>query len=364
MAVYKNEKTGKWYFRVYVTDPLTNKRVQRQRNGFELRRDALQAEADFLGSYENVTIVISDLNFNDMLDEFLAFENKRVKITTFTTYKQLIKSHIKEHFKDKKIRHINRLVLSDWYNYLDKLNVTARHKNKILSLFKKIIDFINDQYAYRIKYINTFPPFKTTLQEQQKKRVVYNENHFNTFISYAANDLERALFYTLFYTGVRIGELRALTWNDIDFINNSISINKQVTSKVKGERNLLTTPKSHSSIRDIHIPNLLIEQLKIWLNLRKQMPGFKMEWQVFGDRGFITENRIRRMSIRMSQAAKLPHIKLHEFRHSYTSLLYSKGIDPKIIQSQTGHSSVQITLDTYTHLETEKAKKEISKIFN
>lgn len=364
MAVYKDKKTGKWYFRVYVTDPLTNKRVQRQRSGFDLRRDALEAEAMLLADYKNKDIQLSNISYNDLIDEYLIFQNKRVQLTTYTAYVYMINNHITPFFENVKINDITRMLLEKWYKYVDSLNVKAEHKNRILGRLKNIFDYCEDQYGLRIRYLNTFPPFQNQNNfDTQNEKTIYDVDTFNKFVKHASNRLERTVCFVMFYTGVRVGELRALTWNDIHLDDNYIRVNKQVTSKVKGAGDLVIAPKTKSSIRNIQIPNILVDVLKEWYLDRTKQNRFNKNWQVFGDDGFITENRIRRFVRRISEKAGTPYITLHEFRHSYVSLLHSKGVDPKIIQTQAGHSSVNITLDIYTHIENEKSKQTIVDIF-
>lgn len=363
MSVYKDKKTGKWNFRVYVTDPITNKRVQKQKNGFELKRDAIEAESILLSNYRDKNVVLSNITYEDLIDEYLLFQRKRIQRTTYTSYLYMINNHITPFFKKTKLNDITRMLLEKWYRYVDKLDMTADHKNRILARLKNIFEYCEDQYGLRIRYLNTLPPYQDTINLESKKKTVYDINTFNKFVKEAKNELERAVVYTMFYTGARIGEVRGLTWKDINLKNNNITINKQVTSKVPGAGPLVILPKTKSSIRTIQIPNILVEVLSDWYKSRLKLGGFNDSWQVFGDTGFITENKIRRFVRRMADDAGTPYITLHEFRHSYVSLLHSKNIDPKIIQAQAGHSSVNITLDVYTHLEEEKSKQTIVDVF-
>lgn len=364
MAVYKNDITGKWYYRTYVDDPLTNKRVQRQRGGFDLKRDALEAEAQLLMSYHNNDVIFDSINFDDIVDEYMLFQKKRLKPTTYVNYNYMIGKHIAQSFSGLKLREITRTKLEEWYKYLTDLEISTITKNKILGVLKNIMNYAEEYYNYKVRYLSTLPNFQKRVDERSDKVVVYNEETFSIFIKHTRNILEKTIFNTLFYTGMRVGELRGLTWNDISFDNHYIDINKQITSKVPGKRQLVLTPKSESSFRQIQIPKRLTTILKKWYELRTTQIGFEMSWRVFGDSGVITENRLRRMVKQITAESGLPYIKLHEFRHSYTTMLHSKGVDPKVIQAQTGHSTVQITLDTYTHITTEQSQKTIRKLFD
>ena len=364
MAVNKDKKTGKWYYRIYVNDITTGSRIQKYKTGFDLKRDALEAEAELVSSYHNREVVIDDINFDDLVSEYIAFLEKSVKTTTVVGYKYQIEKHIIPFFTKKKIKNITRFNMDSWYKYVDELEFGYQYKNKLLTRLKGIFQYAEDQYNFRFRFINLFPIFKKKHDEVKRKNVIYTEEMFKQFISYADNTLEKTIFYTLFYTGLRIGEFRALTWNDINFKDNSITINKQVTSKIPGEGPTLTTPKSSSSMRVVQIPNLLVDVLKEWYNERSLKGSFNKSWNVFGDTSFISENRIRRMVARISEASNLPYLTLHDFRHSYSTLLRTYKIDPKIVQAQAGHSSVKITLDTYTHINIEEQQRTIIDLFN
>lgn len=363
MAVYKDKKTGKWYFRIYVDDPLTGERKQISRSGFELKRDAIDAEVLLSSQFQNKQVRLSELKFTDLVEEYLAYQKKRVKPTTYVNYIYMLEKHILPFLDKYKVNDINRLVLEQIYKYLDNLEITNEYKNKILARLTDIFRYAEDQYDLRIRILNTFPPFTTSGTIDKKRIVIYDLETFNKFISHCRDELEKTLFKTMFYTGARIGEIRALTWNDISLDNNQIRINKQVTTKIPGKGPTITTPKTVSSVRNVQIPDILVEQLNKWFIDRYRRPGFKKSWQVFGDQGFITENRVRRMVKQISELAEVPYITLHGFRHSYTTMLYNMNVDPKIMQAQAGHSSINVTLDLYTHIEEEKAKKTIVNLF-
>lgn len=363
MAVYKDKKSGKWYFRVYVDDPITGSRVQKTRKGFELRRDAIDAESIFVAQYQNQEVIIDSIRFDDLIDEFLIYQKKKVKITTVVGYEYQINAHIRPFFKNAKLRNITKATLDKWYNYLGEQDFTHRYKNKLLLRLKSIFYYADQQYNYRNRYLYTLTNFKKQPGEFVSTVTIYNVDMFNKFLEAAKNDFEKTVFLTLYYSGTRISELRALKWIDIDFKHMTIKVQRQVTNKIPGQGDTIITPKSESSIRTIYVPKVLIEQLKNWKENRMKHKSFAADWNVFGDYTFVSENRIRRACNRMSKDAELPHIKIHDFRHSYSTLLHNKGIDPKIIQAQAGHSTVQQTLNTYTHITTKQKQQAIADVF-
>lgn len=161
-------------------------------------------------------------------------------------------------------------------------------KNKLLIILKKIFQYSKDQYNYRIRYLTTLVRFQKNPGEKEKPITIYTLEMFGKFIDKAANEFEKTLFMTFFYSGIRVGELRALRWTDINFEKITINIERQVTSKVRMNRNIIMTSKSESSIREIIIPTVLNEQLKKWKTSRMELGGFKNKWNVFGDYSFVT----------------------------------------------------------------------------
>lgn len=364
VAVYKDKITGTWYFRVYISDPLSGRRIQKTRKGFELKRDALDAEMLFVHEYKNQRASMDNTSFEIIIDEYLKHLKKKVKITTYIGKEYQINKHIREYFKNYKIKNITINHVNEWYEKINKLKSKISSKNKLLRNFKEIASYLEQQYDYSIRSIKMLPSFRTDVIETKRMQVIYDIETFNKFIACASSSLEHALFNTLFYTGLRIGELRALKWTDIDLDNNIISVNKQITSKVPKQYSLTITPKTKESNREVIIPGNLCKILKSFKEEKQQKKYFEDDWQVFGDFGFVHETTLRRIIDRIVLEADIPRITLHGFRHSYVSMLYHNRIDPKVIQSQTGHSSVNITLDTYTHMNLEEKRKDLINVFN
>jgi integrase len=153
----------------------------------------------------------------------------------------------------------------------------------------------------------------------------------------------RVAFLTAVLTGVRAGELWGLQWNDIDFTA------KQICIKRSFWRGNFQTPKSKKSVRKIDVPDSLISELKKW----KLACPINQHDLVFPDRnGKPTphDNAIRRHFIPALKKAKLPKVSFHSLRHTNASIRIQSGQNIKYIQSQLGHSSINITMDTYGHL--------------
>lgn len=362
MAIYRNKKTKKWYFRTYVYDPVKEERVQVARYGFELRREAVEAEAILISEYENKKYTYSGITFDFVLSEFIDDYKKRVKVTTYKATKGLINNHISDVFKGVKFERINRPMLQNWREQINNRKISTNHKNRILKLLTSIFDFANRHYNLKNRHIYNLAPFKVSSNETIKKRSIYTEEQFNQFIA-NANDFQIAFFTTLFYSGMRIGEIRALKWTDFDNKQQSINVTKQINSKM-GIGNIEMLPKSESSIRKIWLPDKANQVLIKWKEDRKKVFGFEESWYIFGDLSVIGETTITRYKNKLADKAALHRITLHEFRHSYATMLYKSDIAPEIAKELLGHKSIATTIDTYTHISDNLISDEVKKKLN
>src|SRR5690606_12904144 len=140
----------------------------------------------------------------------------------------------------------------------------------------------------------------------------------------------------------------ALTWNDIDFKNRSININKSLTSKVKGVKWLITTPKTKSAIRSVLMPNIVIYMLNELHDYYKKYENYNNEWFVFGGVEPLADSNIdnHKNSICKKIGKK---IRIHDFRHSHVTLCIQLGADIVYISKRLGHKNIAETLNTYSH---------------
>ena len=148
-------------------------------------------------------------------------------------------------------------------------------------------------------------------------------------------------FEILYWSGIREGELLALTAADIDFEHKSININKTY-SRLHGE-DIITTPKTKKSRRKVPIPNFLCAELKEFINTRICLQQT--------DRLFpYTKSFLSHEMKRGCRQTGVKRIRIHDIRHSHASLLINQGCDVLILADRLGHEKVSTTLNTYSHL--------------
>ena len=161
--------------------------------------------------------------------------------------------------------------------------------------------------------------------------------------------------FLLVMVGLRRGELLALRWSDIDFRNKVIKVRSNM---VNGENGcIIKAPKSEAGIRDIHVGDDVIDILK---QARTQYVADACDYGIgFQNLNFVIHQKdgspIKPDSMtqkwqRFLKTHKLPKIRLHDLRHSNATALIQAGVNPRVVQQRLGHSDVNITLNTYTHV--------------
>ena len=182
----------------------------------------------------------------------------------------------------------------------------------------------DDQKDY-IEYIKNNPMNNVTrdLRKNEKEKEIdfWEKEEFDKFIECMNDPIQHAFFSTLYYMGLRKGECQALTWNDVDFNNKTITINKIVSHKhFKGE-NPITTPKTKNSYRTISMPDVLTGELRVLYSIERDFKAFREDSFVFGVNRWIPSETLRRTLKKGIEKANVKYITIHGFRHSHASYL-------------------------------------------
>ncbi|MFU2194758.1 tyrosine-type recombinase/integrase [Streptococcus pluranimalium] len=372
------KKDGSIIYRASVylgTDVITGKKVTTKVSGrtkTEVKKQAKQAIYDFKSNgstrFKNATVK----HYDELATLFWESYHHTVKPNTQDNVRRLLDNHVLPlfgHFRlDKLTTPLIQSIINDLAKKANNNEPKAfLHYDKIHALNKRIL-----QYGVTMQVIDFNPARDVILprntQKAKREKVKHFENaELKQFMDYLdsldharyRNIYEITLYKFLLATGCRINEALALEWSDIDFENGSISISKTLNSK--GE---LNSPKSKASIRDIDIDNKTIQLLKTY-QLRQVQEAWKLgrkEKVVFSD--FIHDypsNKTlgTRLRTRFKNAG-VPNIGFHGFRHTHASLLLNAGIPYKELQNRLGHSTLSMTMDTYSHLSKENAKKAVS----
>ena len=179
-------------------------------------------------------------------------------------------------------------------------------------------------------------------KKNAEEMLFWTKDEFLRFIeAVKERPVTNAIFMTLYYTGLREGELLALTPADIDLEKQTIRINKSF-QRLKG-RNVVTTPKTPKSIRTVTIPKVLCDCLKDYMD---QCFELQPEDRLFP----YGKSFLYREMVRGSKLSGVKQIRVHDLRHSHAAALIEMNVAPKLLQERLGHERIQTTLDTYGHL--------------
>ena len=221
-----------------------------------------------------------------------------------------------------------------WRKEINKFDISTAHKNDIQKFIKIVLNRGSKMYDNEIK----------------KEMDFYTLEEFKSFISNEDNLKFKCLYETLYYCGLRKGEIRALDWNDIDFNNNTLTIRKGLSDNVNGKKYIISSPKTLKSNRTLPLSKKFIDDLKALKESVMQYTNFREDWFVFGNELPLGDDAIRRRKNNNCKLAGVKQIRLHDFRHSCASLLISTGADIKIVAEFLGHTKIDETLNTYVHM--------------
>ena len=368
----KNGET-RYLFQTYLgIDPITGKERRTTRRGFKTMKEAKQAERNLLFDVEenglpsNQSDGFQDPTFEELAQLWLENYKTTVKPSTFENVKSKVEKMTEEHFKELKLKKITVAYCQKVVIELSKTYVLYNH---YLSVINRIF-----KYAVLMDILDSNPfdkVIKPKSRQTQRKGNFLTKEELKEFLKLAKTATLSYFFplvHLMSYTGLRQGEALALKWSDIDFENKKITVDKTAT-RIK-ERQTLQTPKTKNSKRVISIDPATLSILKGWKKDQIKI-YFKNGKHFEGDENFIFTNQrgewvhihnFIRYFKRFIADHKLKSITPHGLRHTHASLLFSAGVEPKNISDRLGHSTVQITLDLYTHITEEQRTDTVEKL--
>ena len=356
MAIYQEKdknkwtKDGrKWYFIVYKNGK------QYESKKYLTKKEVQEAQALFITENKNCGkhkfIIVANSYFNAL--------SKSKKESTIFCYKKDFDKHIRPYFEKYYIENINMRMINDWFNEIESKNLSVSFMNKIYNVFKCILDHGIKNCFIKENLLSIHGRFQQKndkiIEDKDKLRYITYEE-FTKFINVINNPLWHIFFTFAYYTGCRKGEMLALTWNDINFDKNEISISKTLYSKIKGKVNITSTKNNKN--RKIKMSKTLKEEL---LNYKKEVmkyTDFNNKWFVFGNTQYLAPTTIDNHKHKYFKLSGVHEITMHEFRHSHVSLLINEYIKSNqtdtakfflMMSNRMGHT-IEVMQNTYMHL--------------
>lgn len=367
MASYEQISKGNWRVTVSLGFDENGKRVRLKKQGFRTKKDAEIFVTETMDKRNKgyVAPVSNTILFKDYINKwFNEHKSKTLSINTYTNYKSQIDTHIIPLLGSYKLTEITNSMVQDFYNKLISNGLKP-------SSSKKIMETLNGcfKYAKKNKLIYVVPTDIERMPVEKNKIQYWNKEEIDFFLDTIKNSRLYTPIFIDILTGLRIGELCGLRWQDINLEEGFIEVNNQViidkTNKKLLFSSILKTSTSH---RTITIPNILIEYLT---GLKNTLNPLDTDFVVKSTDNSMCNPRNLSMSF-TKQVAKykesfedmqklypnknfenykqLTQITFHALRHTHATLLIFNGENVKVVSERLGHKDITTTLNTYVHV--------------
>lgn len=351
-SVRKRGEKWSYYFTIGVVD---GKRKIKEKGGFRTKKAAQTALREAIADFETQGFVQQKSDYT--LYEFIEYWYETVaktylKPTTLDLYSSVMKNHVKDEIGGIKLNKITPIILQ---NFLSKKQQSGL-SNSVIHNIKKVL---NNSFKLAVKQghikINPLSSVEIRNKATKKEKRILSKDEIRTLLDEVENTKYYIPYIIALHTGMRLGEILALTWDDIDFNTNRIYINKTLIVHNKNQLSL-STPKTQSSNRNILITQQLKDELLQW---KEKQPLIiqSMGYSVAKEKIVCTDEKgkllnPKHFSARNSVFSKRTGVnfKFHDFRHTHATMLLESGVNAKIVQERLGHSNISTTLGTYSHV--------------
>lgn len=340
--ILKDGKTVRWRAKFYTTD-WTGTKKQICKRGFKTQREAKEYERLYLDQ-QNTT---SDILFSSLVENYLEDMEHRLKPTTMENKRFIIEGKLIPYFGKLKVCDIDTIKVRKWQNEL-----ISYRDDEGKPFSQTYLKTVNNQLSALLNYAVThyrLPSNPCRMagsmgKSKADEMSIWTQEQYEQFSNIIQKSSLKLAFDILFYTGIRSGELLALTPTDI-LPSKRININKSYT-KINGEE-LFLEPKTPKAKRSISIPDFLYDDIQGYI---AKLYGIEKGDRIF----YFTKSGLDKEMKSAAKKAGLPPIRVHDLRHSHASMLIELGFSPLEISNRLGHESVKTTLDTYSHLYPDK----------
>ena len=370
------EKRGKNSYRLTVSEgfDLNGRPMIHRKTVHGTKKDAEVELAKFVTEVQNGLVIDGkSLKFSEFVEVWKRdYGSKELAPTTYKRYCRMLETRLLPYFGHFYINKIKPTDIMKFYDLLEKDTQLVRKKGNNGSKTKKPLSgktilehhrllramlhravywqLIVSNPAERVQPPRAKKPKRRSYDDEQTKILLENLEK----LTVEDTKYKVAIILTIF-TGVRLGELMGLEWQDVDFRNGIISINR--SSQYLSDMGVFTkVPKTESSIREIAIPEFIIsllEEYKLWYEEQKSVYG---ELWTNSDRLFVQADgkpmhpsTISKWFVKYVGQIGLPVINFHGLRHTNASLLVAQNIDIAVISARLGHAQISTTLDFYVH---------------
>ena len=278
--------------------------------------------------------------FSEVAENWLKYKKPNIRHSTYEQYKGHVRNHLSPYFGNTKINHIN-------FNAIEKYITAATNKAVIPATLKKLLTTLGSIMKYAVrKKLCEYNPVSDVERPKVPKNTkvdILKPEEIRALIENEKDQKHKMLFTLAVMSGMRQGELLGLKWAEIDWFNSQVHVRRTFN------HGRFYEPKTETSRRAIDIGPSVMSDLRKW-KLACPANDLDLVFPSKAGKPIDANNLIKREFKSALDRAKIRKIHFHILRHTYASLLIDQGEHPKYIQTQMGHSSINVTMDTYGHL--------------
>ena len=393
MADINTRKRGnKWEY-YFETAKIDGKRKRISKGGFATKADAVKAGSEAYNEYNNSgqKFIPSEISVSDYLEYWLnTYCINNLKESTVANYRKRIKLHIAPKIGRYKLSTVTLTILQELINDMYKKGYS---RNTIM-VIKGILSNSFNYAVQPLGYIKSSPMLyiKTPKLDNKKTRsaphVFIDQEHIDMIFDRFPKGSTAYIPLLLGYKcGMRIGEAFAVTWDNVDFKNSTITISKQLQWDEKAGKWYITSPK-YNSVRTIDIDKMLLDFLKetkekqekakayyddcyITLYIDKndyinESEGIPINFINVRENGGFIQPRIMQHTSAVIHKT-FPEFDFHSLRHTHCTMLVESNAPLKYIQERLGHKNIKVTMDIYNHItnsQKEMGRKIVDDLFS
>lgn len=344
-AVYNAEKEKQVYCSVY------GRTYEEVREKLTLKKNLLKNQSDNKTISGHKTGIPKEIIFTEIAQDWLAQINKKRKHSTYIKYSLVYQKHIEKIFENVLLSQMTDSFVNK--KLPDTLSNSVQ--KSVYCVLNQILKFASAQYSL------TLTPLKKTVSEMNSKPIkVFSKGEQKQLMAvlYQEMDLFKMAVLLVLFTGLRLGELCALKWTDIDFENKLLTVNRTVQRLyAEGHKTktilMETAPKSEHSRREIPLSTILLELLVGFCNNKEY---------IFGGDKPMEPRTMQYQFKKILKEADLTDMNFHILRHTFSTNCIEDGMDVKSLSEILGHSDVQITLNRYVHPSMDTKRKYIDSL--
>lgn len=348
MTVKLDKKTKTYFIDLSLgTDPVTGKRQRTTRRGFKTKKEALAVENQIKNDYyKGVHVYNQKTLFGDFYEEYFEWYKTQVRENTYVSRRSLSDKHILPHFSNFRLSQITPLQIAQWQQSLIKDNYSQSYIRLAHIVMQQILS-----RAVRVRIIAFNAATEAgNVRREPSSFKFWTRDEFERFQAVnprgtLRDNLMYAAYHSLFWSGLRLGELLGLSWDHLQ--DGQFRVERTLNYKNQQDFSF-GPPKTRGSVRKVDLDSETLQVLQTWRQLQSLLIKTDL---IFTDDGApVGKSYFSRHMRRYAPTAGVEVIRTHDLRHSHASYLIHLGIDILSVSQRLGHASQVETLKTYGHL--------------